>query len=80
MTDRRFQVLLTNDDGYQAGGMAAIRDAMIEAGLSVLSVAPDGPRSGTSRSASFRKPVVMTRDGGDDADDAASVRARLPSL
>lgn len=59
-------VLLTNDDGYQAGGMAAIRDAMIDAGLNVLSVAPDGPRSGTSRSASFRKPVVMTRDGGDD--------------
>ena len=54
-------VLLTNDDGYQAGEMAAIRDAMINAGLNVLSVAPDGPRSGTSRSASFRKPVVMTR-------------------
>jgi len=61
------QILLTNDDGYQSDGMAAMRDAMIAAGLSVLSVAPDGPRSGTSRSASFRKPVVMTRAGGDDA-------------
>lgn len=61
------QVLLTNDDGYKSPGMAAIRDALIDAGLNVLSVAPDGPRSGTSRSASFRKPVVMTRDGGDDA-------------
>jgi 5'-nucleotidase len=58
-------VLLTNDDGYRSLGMAAIRDAMVEAGLRVLSVAPDGPRSGNSRSASFRKPVVMTRDGGD---------------
>lgn len=66
MSDSRFDVLLTNDDGYQSGGMAAMRSAMIEAGLTVLSVAPDGPRSGTSRSASFRVPVVMTRDGGDD--------------
>ena len=67
MNTRPYDVLLTNDDGYQSGGMHAIRNALIEAGLTVLSVAPDGPRSGTSRSASFRKPVVMTRDGGDDA-------------
>lgn len=60
------RVLLTNDDGYQSPGLSAIRDAMIASGLKVLSVAPDRPRSGTSRSASFRKPVVMTRDGGDD--------------
>lgn len=60
------RVLLTNDDGYQSPGLSAIREVMIAAGLKVLSVAPDGPRSGTSRSASFRKPVVMTRDGGDD--------------
>lgn len=60
-------VLLTNDDGYQSGGLAAIRDAMISAGLRVVSVAPDGPRSGTSRSASFRKPVVMKFAGGDEA-------------
>lgn len=60
------RVLLTNDDGYQSPGLSAIRTALIEAGLQVLSVAPDGPRSGTSRSASFRRPVVMSRVGGDD--------------
>lgn len=68
MSDRpRMQVLLTNDDGYKSPGMAAMRDALVATGLNVLAVAPDGPRSGTSRSASFRRPVVMTRDGGDDS-------------
>ncbi|MBB4235845.1 MULTISPECIES: 5'/3'-nucleotidase SurE [Rhizobium] len=60
------KVLLTNDDGYQSPGVAAARDALIACGLQVLTVAPDGPRSGTSRSASFRKAITMTKAGGDD--------------
>ena len=60
------EVLLTNDDGYKSSGLEAMRRALMDAGLTVVSVAPDGARSGTSRSASFRKPVVMKRDGGDD--------------
>lgn len=62
------KVLLTNDDGYQSPGVAAARDALIASGLHVLTVAPDGPRSGTSRSASFRKPITITRMGGDETD------------
>jgi 5'-nucleotidase len=50
-------VLLTNDDGYQSAGLAAARDALVAAGLHVVTVAPDGPRSGGSRAATFRRPV-----------------------
>jgi 5'-nucleotidase len=62
------KVLLTNDDGYQSPGVAAARDALIASGLRVVTVAPDGPRSGTARSASFRKPITITRMGGDEKD------------
>jgi 5'-nucleotidase len=60
-------VLLTNDDGYQSEGLAAAREAIIDAGLRVVVVAPDGPRSGGSRAATFRKPVRIDQVGGDDA-------------
>ncbi|MGW1267105.1 5'/3'-nucleotidase SurE [Streptomyces sp. NPDC002491] len=59
-------ILLTNDDGYQSDGLAAARDAMLKAGLHVITLAPDGPRSGNSRAATFRKPVRVDRVGGDD--------------
>lgn len=60
------KVLLTNDDGYQSTGVAAARNALIARGFEVITVAPDGPRSGTARSASFRKPITVQRAGGDD--------------
>lgn len=66
------KILLTNDDGYLSPGVAAARDALIAAGMSVVTVAPDGPRSGTARSASFRKPIVLNRVGGDDANPVYS--------
>lgn len=59
-------VLLTNDDGYQSDGLAAARDAVVKAGLRVVVVAPDGPRSGGSRAATFRRPVRIDQVGGDD--------------
>lgn len=59
-------ILLTNDDGYQSAGLAAARDAIIKTGLRVVVVAPDGPRSGGSRAATFRKPVRIDQVGGDD--------------
>jgi 5'-nucleotidase len=59
-------VLLTNDDGYQSAGLAAAREAILEAGLPVITIAPDGPRSGGSRAATFRRPVRIDRVGGDD--------------
>ena len=54
------RILLTNDDGYLSAGFRAARTALVDAGHEVLSVAPDGPRSGTSRSATFRRPVNVT--------------------
>lgn len=59
-------IVLTNDDGYQSDGLAAARDALVKAGLRVVTVAPDGPRSGGSRGATFRRPVRIDRAGGDD--------------
>ncbi|MFC8502599.1 5'/3'-nucleotidase SurE [Pedococcus sp. NPDC057267] len=50
-------VLLTNDDGYKSDGLTAARDALLAADLRVVTVAPDGPRSGGSRAATFRRPV-----------------------
>lgn len=50
-------VLLTNDDGYESEGLAAARNALLDAGLRVVTIAPDGPRSGGSRGATFRRPV-----------------------
>lgn len=66
------KILLTNDDGYLSPGVAAARDALVAAGMSVVTVAPDGPRSGTARSASFRKPIVLNRVGGDDGNPVYS--------
>ena len=59
-------LVLTNDDGYQSEGLAVARDAIIKAGLRVVVVAPDGPRSGGSRAATFRKPVRIDQVAGDD--------------
>lgn len=63
---KRVRILLTNDDGVQSPGLAAMRDALIAANVATLSVAPDGPRSGNSRSATFRRPIVHTLYGGDE--------------
>ena len=61
------RVLLANDDGVASKGLAAARDALMAAGVTVLTVAPHQPRSGTARSASFRRPVSLERHGGSDA-------------
>lgn len=60
-------VLLTNDDGCQSEGMQSVRAALIAAGVRVIAVAPDGPRSGTARSATFRRPVRVERVDDDAA-------------
>ena len=59
-------ILLTNDDGFESPGLAAARTAMIEAGLRVVTVAPDTGRSGGSRAETFERPVGLGRVGGDD--------------
>ena len=36
-------VLLTNDDGYQSDGLAAVRTALLASGMRVVTVAQNGP-------------------------------------
>jgi 5'-nucleotidase len=55
------RVLLTNDDGIEAEGLLALRRAL--AGLEdirVAVIAPDGNRSATARSITFRRPLWVT--------------------
>ncbi len=50
-------ILLTNDDGIFAPGLAAIYTRLVEIG-DVTVVAPDASRSGTSHSITFKSPLV----------------------
>ena len=55
----RARVLLTNDDGVDARGLRALHAALVDYGFDVLVVAPVQNQSGVSRSASYRRPVVI---------------------
>jgi 5'-nucleotidase len=55
------RVLLTNDDGYQAEGIAAIRAGLISAGAQVTTVAPQNNCSGFARACTFSRPVSVHR-------------------
>jgi len=46
----KLRILLTNDDGYQAPGIKAVRTALIEAGHDVVLIAPATQQSGASSS------------------------------
>lgn len=61
-------VLICNDDGVQSEGLHSLRVGLIVAGHRTVSVAPHEPRSGTSRSATFRRPVNYWQVGGTDDD------------
>ena len=61
------RVLHTNDDGYQAAGIQAVRTALLEAGLDVITLAPDGDRSGAGRQISCHGPVAVERVADSDA-------------
>ncbi len=50
------RIILTNDDGIGAAGLAAARQALEEVG-DVLTVAPDRNRSGVGRGISFGSPL-----------------------
>lgn len=59
------RVLLTNDDGVRSAGIQAIRAALTSVCTSVVTVAPDGERSGFARKCTFDRPVRVRRlDGG----------------
>ncbi|WP_166787080.1 5'/3'-nucleotidase SurE [Cryobacterium sp. TMT2-23] len=58
-------ILLVNDDGVESPGLHSLRDGLIQAGHRVITVAPGVPRSGTSRGATFRNPVLYVQVDGD---------------
>lgn len=53
-------ILLTNDDGAMSPGLWALHKALRNLGKIVV-VAPDGPRSATSMSLTFHKPLRITK-------------------
>jgi len=61
-------ILVTNDDGYQAGGIEALVESIRGLGRIVV-CAPDSPRSGFSASFTCTRPVSLRRisDDGDVA-------------
>ena len=55
------RVLLTNDDGIEAAGLQALQRALAQLpGVRLAVVAPDGNRSATARSITFRRPLWVT--------------------
>jgi 5'-nucleotidase len=52
------RVLLTNDDGIEAGGLQAMRRALLDVpGIELAVIAPDTNRSATARSITLRRPL-----------------------
>ena len=66
-------LLVTNDDGYQAGGIQSLVESLRGLGR-IIVCAPDGPRSGFSASFTCTHPVTLRRisDDGDVAVYACS--------
>lgn len=60
------KVLLTNDDGFDALGLRAARQALSELGLSVLSIAPARQKSACSHSITLTKPLSFVRLAQDE--------------
>jgi 5'/3'-nucleotidase len=61
------RVLLTNDDGIEAAGLQALRQALLEVpNVELAVIAPDGNRSAMARSITTRRPLwVQEVDFGD---------------
>lgn len=53
------RIMISNDDGIFAPGIAALTKAFCEAGHEVIVCAPDGQRSAASHSLSIGKPVTV---------------------
>jgi 5'-nucleotidase len=61
------RVLLTNDDGIDAEGLQALRRALVRlADVQLAVIAPDGNRSATARSITFRRPLWVAEIPFDD--------------
>lgn len=55
------RILLTNDDGVDAGGLLAIRAALAGFCASVVTIAPGSDCSGFARKCTYSRPVGVTR-------------------
>lgn len=53
------RILLSNDDGYFAPGLAALATALVEAGHKITVVAPERDRSGASNSLTLDRPLMV---------------------
>jgi 5'-nucleotidase len=62
-------VLLTNDDGIHAAGLAALREAFVARGHAVTVVAPDREQSASSHSITLDRPLRLRHVGADLAVD-----------
>lgn len=58
--EESLHIMLTNDDGWNAPGITALRTALQSAGHEVTVVAPSADKSGTSASANFGVPLTVT--------------------
>jgi 5'-nucleotidase len=61
------RVLLTNDDGIEAGGLQALRRELLKVrGIELAVIAPDGNRSAMARSITTRRPLWVQEVDFDD--------------
>lgn len=73
MTKNKPLILVTNDDGYQAKGIASVVNTLIGLGEIVV-VAPDGPRSGMSGAITSIEPLRF-REVSRDVDNDVTIYA-----
>lgn len=59
------RLLLSNDDGCYAPGLAALCRALSEVYPNIVTVAPDRNRSGASNSLTLDRPIRVRRESGD---------------
>ncbi|MEO0975052.1 MAG: 5'/3'-nucleotidase SurE [Pseudomonadota bacterium] len=59
------KLLISNDDGYRAPGIRALRDALAPLAERTVIVAPDRNRSGASNSLTLEQPVRVWKDADD---------------
>ncbi|MGG7049185.1 MULTISPECIES: 5'/3'-nucleotidase SurE [unclassified Campylobacter] len=67
------EILITNDDGYEAAGLLALRDALLELGnVNVTIVAPSQEKSACAHSLTLTRPLrfIRVNDGFFKLDDA----------
>lgn len=57
-------LLLTNDDGFHAQGLRELREALIEQGARVTTIAPDTNRSGVGRGVTIHQEVTVRPEVG----------------